>query len=75
MREIRLERLLAAIALAQDGVEVHFRQHEQMHLVSAALCAAAIGLAQRLAKRVGHRMPDDDHDFGHARSRRRWDGT
>jgi len=63
--EIRLERLLTAIALVQDGVEVHLRQHEQSGLVTAGLGAAGIGLAERLAIAVRHGIADDDRDVCH----------
>ena len=58
-----LERLLAPIALAQNGVEMHAREYKQLGLVPAAFGAVQIGLAESLAKAVEHRIADDDGDF------------
>ena len=51
--QIRLERLLAPVTLAQHRIEIHARQHEQFHHMPGALGAAPIGLAQRLAIGIG----------------------
>jgi hypothetical protein len=65
--QVGLERLLAPIAHAQNGVELPARQHKQFRPVPAALGAPQIGLPKRVAITVGVRMADNDHDFRHAR--------
>jgi len=65
LHEIGLERLLAAVTLVQDRVEVQFGEREQPRLMAALAGAAGIGLAQSPAEAVRNRIADDDGDPGH----------
>ena len=61
-----LERLLAPVAFAQNGVEIQPAEQEDFRLMPAAFGAAQIGVAKRLAKAVAHRIADNDCNSGHA---------
>jgi len=63
--QIRLERLLAAIAFAQDRIEFQFGKRNERRVMAAGSRAARVGLAQRLAETVRNRIADNDGDPGH----------
>jgi hypothetical protein len=63
--QVRLERLFLAIAAAQDRFEIHFRELEELDLVSGALGSAPVCVRERLAESDPLRVTNDDCDDCH----------
>src|SRR6478736_339242 len=63
--KVRFQRLLLAIAVMQNGIEIHLGKEEQFRVVAGGDGRSCIGLADRLAERRALRVSDNNHDSRH----------